>query len=90
MLDQQKQFEITREDFFVPTNANGGRAIFESRKGLSRDLPESLRGYYQNLRFGKEGCGELFELTNKKNSYMELWSVIPSPKKIQSTLKNNL
>ncbi len=74
----------------MPTETNNGKPLFLSNKGQSRDLPDSVRGFYQNLRFGKQGCGVVYEPLNVKNSYTMLWACSPSPKRISNNFKNQL
>ena len=53
LIEQQDQHKVTREDFYTPNERNNGKPHFVHKKGQSRDLPDSVRHFYQNLRFGK-------------------------------------
>ena len=41
------------EDIYLPNETNKGVPHFIGRKGESLYLQDSVRGFYQNLRFGK-------------------------------------
>ena len=90
LIEQQQKYGISREDYYLPTETNEGKPFFQAKKGDSRDLPDAVRGFYQNLRFGKQGCGVVYEPLNAKNSYTMLWACSPSPKRISNNFKNQL
>jgi hypothetical protein len=75
LIEQQEKAKISREDFFMPTAFNGGKPAFLSRKGKSRDLPDNVRLFYQSLRFGKDGCGIVYEPINPSNPYQALFAI---------------
>lgn len=64
LIEQQQKFGISREDYYAPTSNNEGEPFFIKKKGESRDLPDGVRGFYQNLRFGRQGCGVVYEPLN--------------------------
>ena len=90
LIEQQERYKTTLEDFFTPTSVNDHLPGFISKKGKSRDMPDQLRSWYQNLRNGKEGCGFVYEALNAKNPSAALWAIQPSPNKITSNFRNEL